>query len=551
MSGFFPYVIVINGKTMGKLYGQALAVAANSLNVPIPTTEHFMRLHFTNIAPSTAAIKWVWALLHQCAVATLDPTQIQDALTVMRQLGIPLLSPLGRTWLNAFTSSIPDFDVISPNFLMMLPALFPMVYFNREFIRKYRSFAPDFPIIYKEITTSEDLVNASRPRKIERTADGTVIVRIDPLPPGMRDNIFVTLNGFVMNTFVRIDIRLGVWSVSFLDPSIMIMWHFLRDNATGTWINDAREPTKIHIYDHTKPVILPPIVQPDIKTRARELLYVLSHGAPYLMPVIVGIDRQRMFGGLWMLEKVGGLFRTVAEAKEAVPHVLPGDKLVPEIWNTWSVLNGSLLVTSNNVVPAWHYASYFGISLDSPYVLRALTLIIEMILANPKAPSNPRIFDVASALINIPEDKRREIGLFNDVDGSSPAERLIYLATGMIQPPLTYPYVDYKVVAVDALPREVISEALPPVLTLGPGKLFIMTYGPIAAAKTGIFPIYDEVIRLSGPGSSDNSYVFFTKNFTLFRLEGKWAIMFKDNNKFTYTTESSHRAYEPILLSTM
>ena len=95
MSGAIPYIIAFNGRIVGKLYGQAIAISANCMNVTVLTTQYYSTLNFSSSSTrSTRGLRLAWWLLHQNYHA-LTNTHINrgdyiDAFAILHQLGVPL-----------------------------------------------------------------------------------------------------------------------------------------------------------------------------------------------------------------------------------------------------------------------------------------------------------------------------------------------------------------------------------------------------------------------------------------------------------------------------
>ncbi len=125
---------------------------------------------------------------------------------------------------------------------------------------------------------------------------------------------------------------------------------------------------EVHIYDTTSTPDPPPIDE-RIAVRIQHLLPLISSGTPYLELFTLGLDRRSMYGSVVMMKRISSYIEALLETKEEMPPLLRDEVLPPEIYNTWLVLNGAMMVTSYDGNTARYYASYFGISVSHPYVM--------------------------------------------------------------------------------------------------------------------------------------------------------------------------------------
>ena len=378
MSGTIPYVIAFNGRIVGKIYGQAIAISANCINVPAPTTQRYLTLNFPSAsARNIRGLRLAWRLLHQEYRYLVNPSISRDdyidAFAILYQLGVP-----DSTWLTL----------------------------------------------------------------VDRVPKG-----LSPFPPR------------------RDDLR--------------------------------------------------------VEARKREILQLLFRGAHYLTPITVGRTRQVIYGSLSMMGHISKFFARLVDRLQkdhlplddasVIPPVLSTDVVTSEIWNTWLVMNGGLMVKASDPQVAWWYISYFGIDLAHPYVNSTLARLIDLGLANTLlAPS------VVKDLLSVPIGKRKALMIFHATGSdASPAERFIYRVAGEARGPISYPYSNYCSVNADRA-AELVSHS----------GIYLMDYGTAAEAKTGLYPRYHHVVSVASHPTADeplNQYVVNVEGDEYFiEVRGQW-----------------------------
>lgn len=606
MDESFPYIIINDGTVVGQISGQPLVIAANCMNVSIPTAEYYMKLRFSGVRTIFASLKWLWAVLHLDNTPKVTAEEITNVYRLMKQLGIIIHSAIGRRWFDTFNEIVPDFDRLTIREIMQtLQYEIPSAWLDRGFLRKYTdSDLPLFPK-YKELFTIEEIVNAGG---LTNTLDTNVVLYIDRRRCGPLFDIEITIDGVVVSSGI-LDITPHLWTLDVTGHK-----QFRRVNM-GHWVKLRAPQTRIDIrfYDTKTPGTFHPPADPRVEKRKMELFHAMFIGRRYLTSIPAGKGWLPLYGDVVVMGRISEYFRLLqlcqrGDTSEETTLVMPNDDLTPEIWNVWAVLNGSVLITPNNLQQAWYYCNYFSIDISNPYTISIISKMIDVVLgikisipepaprrslicahrnksgkdAGKLCSKKPTLFGtddsivycsthyridyerkilneknevpvrrridseksnnltlemkivpetkdlliarqgVASSLLTIPRAKRKATGFFDAVDGymGSPAERAIFHATGEIRLPLSYPYVDYSEISFEA--------AIERKALCGSGLIYVMIYGPIGDEKSGKYPQYSEVTRISKAGYQ----IISTNGFKLISRGGsdKWSYHAGDLN---------------------
>lgn len=464
----FPYIISFRAIVAGKIDGHPLTVAANCMHVPVITAQRYLHLNF-DLAYNARAFYWVWQHLIHPYPGDMKQLSVHDvchALLLMKHLGIPLHSMIGKRWLIALTrvplTTVPQVVIDD------MVTHFPHAWFNSTLTAELKLRYQYNQWRYKEFTTISSIIEGWKSLDMTK---------------GFR----IYLNNARPLVGVSVIEKDGKWTVI----SKIRMLRISYDPASRRWfMNDM--PINIRFYD-TNTLCTPTKIY-DPETRMVELRVTTSSG-DIDGDVSVTVGDTILRGSLHVMKYVSPLIMSLVEDTGDIPSLLPYAYTRDEMYNMWIALHGGAFVIPYDLSKAWFLSSYFAIPVDHLYVVGILKGMI-----GAKTPG------VASKLLQIPLDKRKDIDLFHCINGeTSVAERAIYSIVTPTRSPLSYPFVEYEQLSYDEL---VISDRS----TIDQrwcGTVYVMLY-----EKDG--PVY----KLINPLNPDAAYAFCSSSTgMLFRVD--------------------------------